>query len=321
MVYVRVTGRAIVNVHSANAEGSVGNYMGLTKMFILRRREKGYEITEDIVISGNMIKHWHAVRVSELLKSQGYSALCENCKRYIMYRSNLDYSDEYDFIKACAIEDLHGFLQPQRQVRRESIVKFAFMLPAEEMRAEYAAITHNRVFTDKTGAIPKGEQVMMVFKREYASGLYGFLSSMDLAYVGRPLADPDNPEKVLPLDERKLRAKCAVLALADILTGRFGAAASRAIPIIKTVELVCAVSKEPLPNLIHGFYCDYLEESARILKAAVDSSLIKNLKVFVYGEKAGEIFSKTLAQGLVESEGTVIKVLARAAEVVEQWLR
>ena len=54
MVYVRVTGRAVINVHTANAEGAVGNYMGLAKMFLIRRTSDGYSITEDVVISGNM---------------------------------------------------------------------------------------------------------------------------------------------------------------------------------------------------------------------------------------------------------------------------
>ncbi|MEM2168007.1 MAG: type I-A CRISPR-associated protein Cas7/Csa2, partial [Candidatus Bathyarchaeia archaeon] len=61
MVYVRVTGRALINIHSANAEGAVGNYMALSKMFIIREKGGGYEVSEEPVISGNMIKHWHAV--------------------------------------------------------------------------------------------------------------------------------------------------------------------------------------------------------------------------------------------------------------------
>ena len=321
MVYVRIAGRAVINVHSANAEGAVGNYMGLSKMFVVRRTNDGYEISEDAVVSGNMIKHWHAIRTIELLKSLGNDSLCESCKRFIMYRSTMEYDTEFDFIKACAIEDLHGFLQPARQVRRESIVKFAFMLPVEEMRAEYAAITHNRVVTTPEGKIPAEEQAMMVFKREHASGLYGFLCSMDLAYVGRPLADPDNANKTLPLEERKIRAKCAVLALADVLTGRFGAASSRALPVIRTVELVCAISKQPLPNLVHGFYKDYLPESARVLSAALSSGLVKDLKVLVYGDNVvRELKAADLPEGILVAGDSVAGTLIEAAKVVEEWL-
>ncbi len=320
MVFVRVTGRAIVNLHSANAEGSVGNYMPLSKMFIVRRGENGkYDIMEDIVISGNMMKHWHAVRTVEHLKEAGSNALCNSCKRFIMYRSNMEYDDEFDFVKECAIEDLHGFLQPNKQVRRESIVKFAFMIPVEEVRAEYAAVTHNRVFTDEAGKIPGAEQAMMVFKREYASGVYGFSCLMDLAYVGRPLSDPENSSKVLNSYERKLRAKSSILALADVLSGQFGASSSRALPIIQTIEFVCAVAKQPLPNLVHGFFRDYAEESCKILKATLDSKLIKDLKVFVAGDRIAKSFSE-LPGNVVNIESSFVEAIAKAAEVVEEWL-
>ncbi len=320
MVYIRVSGRAIVNIHSANAEGSVGNYMGLTKMFIVRRTQDGYNIVEDVVISGNMLKHWHAVRVVERLRDLKYKKLCKYCSRFVMYRSTLGFKDEYEFINACAIEDLHGFLQPDTQVRRESLVKFAFMIPIEEMRAEYASVTHNRVVVTEKGNIPAREQAMMVFKREYASGIYGFLCTMDLAYVGRPLADPLNPNKTLPLDDRKIRAKQAILALSDILTGRFGAAASRAIPTIKTEEFLGVISKQAIPNLIHGFYKDYIEESGRILKNIIENKGIENIKVYVSGNKPIAIMKKILPGEALEVCNSPLEALAKMAKVSETWL-
>ena len=342
MPYIRVTGRAIINLHSANAEGAVGNYMALTKMYVVRRTgnsEKPYEITEDVVISGNMIKHWHAVKTAERLIKAGYkNELCELCRRFVMFRTTLPENDEAAIIRRCAIEDLHGFLQAikkERAVRRESLIKFAFMLPIEELRTEYAAITHNRVVVTEKGYVPtreearklfKAERAMEVFKREYASGIYGFLATMDLAYVGRPLANPviEKDGKVVAnivlekKESRKIRAKTAVLALSDILTGRFGASSSRAIPIIRTVELICAVSKQPIPNLIHGFYMDYAEESSNVLKASLDSDLVKDLKIFVYGDKPVKAFEGVKLP--VEMTSSPMDAIVKVAEVVEEWL-
>jgi len=341
MPYVRVTGRAIVNLHSANAEGAVGNYMALSKMYIVRRTgnpERPYEVTEDIVISGNMIKHWHAIKTIERLVKDGHEDdLCELCRRFVMFRTTLPENDEANIIQRCAIEDLHGFLQAireERAVRRESIIKFAFMLPIEELRAEYTAITHNRVVVTRSGYVPsreearklfKAERAMEVFKREYASGVYGLACTMDLAYVGVPLANPiieENgkfrPNIVIDKNKRKIRAKTTVLALADILTGRFGAASSRATPIMRTTELICAVSKQPIPNLIHGFYMDYAEESSKVLSASLKSGLVKDLKVFVYGDKPVEALR---AEELpIEVVGSPMDALAEVARVVEEWL-
>ncbi|MEM4291990.1 MAG: hypothetical protein QXR50_04660, partial [Archaeoglobaceae archaeon] len=46
-----------------------------------------------------------------------------------------------------------------------------------------------------------------------------------------------------------------------------GASLSRAFPAAKVEELIVASSEEPLPALVHGFYKDYAEQTARILKA------------------------------------------------------
>ncbi len=320
MTYVRVTGRAIVNLHSANAEGAVGNYMALSKMYIVRRTDnsaKPYEIAEDVVVSGNMLKHWHAVKTVERLVETGYQGLCDFCRRFVMFRSpDKDVETEEGFIRRCAIEDLHGFLQPDQQIRRESIVKFAFMLPVEDLRAEYAAITHNRVVLAPEGKI-QAEEAMMIFKREYASGLYGFACTMDLAYVGVPLANPVEP--VLSVDERKLRAKAAMLALADLLTGRFGAASSRALPVMLTTELICAVAKQPLPNLVHGFFKDYADESARTLKAALDSGLVRDLRVFAVGDVPAKALA-VLPEDVVTVVESPVEAVVKATEVVEAWL-
>ncbi len=322
MVYVRVTGRALVNVHTANAEGAVGNYMALSKMFVVRRVDGGgYEVAEEPVISGNMIKHWHAVAAVELLKSWGYGALCDNCKRHVMYRSTLGtakgFNDEFDYVRECAIEDLHGFLDADKQIRRESLVKFSFMIPIEEQRAEYASITHNRVYTDEKGSIPAEEQAMMVMKREHASGIYGFLCSMDLAYAGCSLSDPN---KKLAANDQKIRAKAAIAALTELLSGHFGAAQARALPIVKVVELVCVGSRNPIPNAVHGFYRDYAEETADIIKAAIAQGLVKSedIKVAVVSPRVSGIFKERGVS--FEEAKTASEAITKIVEASDRWL-
>jgi CRISPR-associated protein Cst2 len=318
MVYVRTTGRALVNIHSANAEGAVGNYMALSKMFIVRRMEGGYDVSEEPVISGNMIKHWHAVATTELLKSWGYDKkICDNCKRHVMYRSILNKNKEFEYIEACAIEDLHGFLDTQTNVRRESIVKFSFMIPVEEQRSEYSSITHNRVFVDEEGKIPKEEQAMMVMKREHASGIYGFLCSMDLALAGVSLA---NPNEKLPPDERKIRTKAAIAALADMLSSHFGAAQARALPIIKMIEFIGVASKKPIPNIVHGFFMDYAEETASIIKTSIEQGLVKNDEIIVVtvGEKPKAILKG--ANIVIHDVKTVSEAIAKLMEASDKWL-
>ena len=322
MVYLRVTGRALINVHSANAEGAVGNYMALSKMFVIRRRGgREYEVSEEPVISGNMLKHWHAVAMVEILKSWGYDALCETCRRHVMYRSALSLGDEFEYIEKCAIEDLHGFLYtPPRNgetIRRESLVKFSFLIPVEDQRAEYSSITFNRVVTDERGSIPRREQAMMVMKREHASGIYGLLCSMDLAFAGTSLS---NPSKKLSPEHIKKRVGAAISALTNVLSGSFGAAQARSFPIIKVLELVCFVARKPIPNAIHGFYNDYTKETAKIVRASLSQGLVgeNDVKVVLVGKQVAEAFKES--QVAYEETETAAEAIARIAEVVNEWL-
>lgn len=316
MGFLRLSGRLILNVHTANAEGAVGNYMGLSKMFIVRRTPEGFDFVEEPVVSGNMVKHWHAVAFVELLKSWGYNGLCDNCRRHVMYRSTLNLTDEIDYIKKCAIEDVHGFLDAGTQIRRESLAKFSFLIPIEEERTEYEAVTHNRVVVNEKGAVPKEEQQMMVMKREHASGVYGFACTMDLAFVGRSLS---NPTKEIEDRERKVRAKAAVLALGNLFSGQVGAAQARALPIIRCIEAVCAVAQKPLPNLVHGFYADYIEETARILATfQKDYASDQETKIIAVGDKPTSILESA---GLkVEKARSLIEAVSRAAEEAPKWI-
>ncbi|MCS7385439.1 MAG: type I-A CRISPR-associated protein Cas7/Csa2 [archaeon GB-1867-005] len=316
MVYLRLTGRALINLHSANAEGAVGNYMSLSKMFVVRRTAEGIDVSEEPVISGNMVKHWHAVALVDLLKSWGYDKLCENCSRHVMFRSNLGLNDEIEYIEKCAIEDLHGFLDPNKQIRRESVCKFSFIIPVEDIRAEYSAVTHNRVVINEKGAVAT-EQAMMIMKREYASGLYGFGCTMDLTYAGR---SQSNPSKVIDVNERKIRIKAAILSLGHVFSGQVGAAQARALPIMKVTEAIILISKRPIPNAIHGFYMDYAEETAGILKALVEKGFLSegDFKVYAVGSEPAKALREV---GLVfEEKKSLSEAIACAAEDVEKWL-
>ncbi|MEM1542912.1 MAG: type I-A CRISPR-associated protein Cas7/Csa2 [Ignisphaera sp.] len=331
-MYVRVSGRAIINVHSGNAEGAVGGYIGLSRMSIVRRTANGYELSEEPVISGNMLKHWHAIAVTDLLLSQESSDLCNLCRQHVMFRSPHNYGSEFDYINNCAIEDLHGFLDPRSNIRRESLVKFSFMIPIEELSSLTAAITHNRVVLTPEGKIPKKEEAkklwgteeaaaMMVFKREHASGVYGFACAMDLTYVGRAISDPT--KVINDINKRRRRAKAALLGLINMISGQVGAAQARALPIIKTIEFVGFVSKNPIPNIIHGFYSDYIESSADLIKAwlsAQNPSANHTQVIVTKGRPLNVMIEKKLPKEFIVGVESAGEALTKIAELIDKWL-
>lgn len=317
-MYVRLCGRVRVNAASLNAQGTVGNLLEITKLRIIVKRGEVYEPVEVSAISGNTIKHWHFVHfIRQYLQNNGNN-LCEDCKRGIAFRTRFDMGDdEAEYIRNCAGEDVHGFLMPNRQVRRESLVKFSFLLPVEELfEHPIDTITHNRVIIDEKGKI-EGEAGMMIFKRQYASDIYGFSFLADLADVGLRLYSKER-KPVCDSDERKKRAKSAILAFIPILSGFLGANISRSLPVFQVEELLAAYSEKPLPLTIHGFFKNYAEESLRTIGEYCKISKSK-AKISFYGIKISEELIKEYKEEIeVKPHQAWQKIFGEIIEEIER---
>jgi len=313
-MYVRLAGRVRVNTASLNAQGTVGNVIELARAHILLRTEKGYELMEVPVVTGNSLKHWHFVHFVSMYTELDGKNLCEYCKRLIGYRSpDRDGKDEEYFVRKCAGEDVHGFLQPENNVRRESLVKISFLLPVEDLETRFDTITHNRVVVSERGTIERGERGMMLFKRQYASAVYGFSMVLDLEYVGRLLYDPSH-RAVVDDEEIRRRSKAALLALVPLLAGEIGASRSRAQPAWKVEELIAAWSQKPIPPLTHGHYKDYVEQSIRTLATYAKLSGV-SAQVITYGlskDTLSEV-KKIVEETKVEDKLTLLTLIEKGS--------
>jgi len=319
-MYVRMSGRILINSASLNAQGTVGNLTEITKLRIVVERNGSYEPIEVSTISGNTIKHWHFIHfVNQYLQSGGRK-LCSDCIRGISFRTRENRGDdEAEYIRECAGEDAHGFLMPERQVRRESLVKFSFLLPAEELfEHPVDTITHNRVIIDEKGKI-EGQAGMMVFKRQYASGLYGFSCLADIAHLGVRLYSAEK-KPVYENDERKRRAKSIVLAFIPILNGFLGANISRALPAFQLKELVVAYSENPLPLTTHGFFKNYVEESIHTIGEYCRGTRCKAY-ISTYGVEVLEELKKTYEDVIFfETYSTWQEIFMALKEHVEKMI-
>ncbi|MHA1609207.1 MAG: type I-A CRISPR-associated protein Cas7/Csa2 [Candidatus Njordarchaeales archaeon] len=315
MVFVRGTFRVVLNVHSLNTEGAVGNYNPLVKVLVVGRSGESWDIAEVNAVSGNMLKHWHAKHVAEIAKANGLP-LCDDCKRGVFYRTRIKANSEEEMIKKCVLDDLHGFLCTETTVKRESLIKLSFAIPVEEKIFGVVTVTHNRVVTEESGAIAR--EGMMPFKNEYASGLYAFAISMDLKYVGIPLANPDK-KAIDNEDERKIRAKLAIQALGHLLQGEVGAKQARAFPIARPVEALVVISKKPIPAPIHGYYKDYIIESLWSYIGLVNTELIANGDFEIHMYPQGLLKEKVEKLKIIEhnSIGSLVNHLLKK---VDEWL-
>ena len=279
-MFVRLAGRVEVNAASLNAQGTAGNLIELTKIRVVRFEGGAYHLVEVPAVTGNAVKHWHFTHFVNAYTMLGGQSLCEYCKRGMGYRSpDRNKESEGEFVRDCAGEDVHGFLQPERQVRRESLFKASFILPVEDAETGFDTVTHNRIVVDEQGRIAK--EGMMIFKRQYSSSIFGFLMSLDLGYVGRLLySEKHNP--VVDNDEVLRRGKAALVALLPLLAGEIGASRARALPAWRVKELLVAWSDKPIPQLAHGSYSDYVAASLGTL-AAYAKLLNAEVEVLAYG--------------------------------------
>jgi len=317
-VFIRLTAKMLVNVHDLNNEASVGYFTDIRKVKLIN--EAG-EVVEAPAVSGNMLKHWHFVYMKRALEEKGYEKLCSYCLNEEAFRIPQDdrrvsrlknpspAEIEEEIISTCAIEDLHGYLYPGKEVtsRRESLIKFSWLIPVLDSQSEIFTVTHNRVArgvvaeseaqktqqkaecrsndTAKRESEAQEIKQQMLFYKQYSSGLYGFSSCLDLAYVGVPFTREYIDEEklceraeagvsftsrkyVIDDSDRKLRMKSALEAFIPLLTGGFGASQCRSLPIIKIQELLAVYSKNPcLPNPTSAIYSNYINESISIYES------------------------------------------------------
>ncbi len=296
-MYVRISGRLLINAASMNAQGVVGNVVELTKIHLALPKDSGYDIVEVPAVTGNSLKHWHFVHFVEEYKRLGGSSLCRDCKRGIGYRTrDKKDEDEASYIKDCAGEDLHGFLMPDLQVRRESLIKFSFLVPVEDLlEHSIDTVTHNRVVIDEKGRI-EAEAAMMLFKRQYASSIYGISATLDLGLIGTRLYSADKSLTIDP-KEAVLRAKAALLAFIPMFSGKLGANMSRSLPAESVEQLLVASSNHPIPLLMNGMYLDYAERSVRTLNNYCKATGVK-ATLHTYRVKLPEDLVKSLAENV-----------------------
>lgn len=312
--YIRASGRIELQASVLTGLGAIGNYnQHATAKVIVNG--KLYEVP---VMTGNALKHWHSVYLAEVYEALGGQNLNELCRRGIglrgyevdtQYPNLTEANSECEAIKDVC-NDIHGFLvakKEKRPFKRDSLFKASFLVPVlteENVKiASKFAVQHNRVIPSqmgveesKTSEAKSGgkteEAIMMIFKQEYATALYGFAIGANLGLTLTPLYDDSKNCSLEMQDinrEKSLRVKAAIIALINLLMGP-GSKQARALPIVRLRELVVAVSNIPIPNLVHGSYPDYVKESLEIMRAyasALDGENIK-INIMCYGVECSD---------------------------------
>jgi CRISPR-associated protein Cst2 len=301
--FLTVAAKLVLNVHDLNNEGSIGNVTDIRTIRMVD--ENGKEIGEVPAVSGRMLKHWHLAYMlrEELSLSNTSQKLCPKCRDWKPDRQS-DAHDESTGVESCVICDTHGFLSTakvQAPPRRTSCVSFSWLLPIIGVDSSSKQVIHSRVepsgkieethdkLSEERTEPSEGEEevetktaetktAQMIFYKSYASSIYGFVSSIDLSRIGKPLVGNTS----LVDGEIKRRRQMTVRALLPMVTGAFGASQSHALPHTKCLGVLAALSDTttPLPNLVSPIYSNGFWESVNMLKAFGNT----NVKYWGYGE-------------------------------------
>ena len=271
-----------LNVHDLNNETTAGNVTDIRMMEFLDENGKKKEAP---AVSGRMLKHWHYEAMRQLINSNNYQLpLCTGCKvgepiRPGEIRNNKLVQvakPERDALTSCCICDIHGYLIAQGasvegeggvSARRTSRAFFSWLMPIlGEFASKHKQVIHTRVSQQQEMA--SGEAAaQMIFNKSYASGIYAFVSALDVERIGLVelnLGNSDNSDVYAVSDDngRKDRIKVAIEAYRYLISGQIGASLSHAIPHMNPLEILVAYSKEgPLPFPVSPMYSDYITKT------------------------------------------------------------
>jgi len=263
-----------LNVHDLNNEAGAGNVTDIRIMEFLD--ENGNRI-EAPAVSGRMLKHWHYEGMRKLCHKQNLP-LCDSCKigepvrpATLTTDNKLSHQEAIDegtveVIRKCCICDIHGFLAAigTTSERRSSRAMFSWLMPAISIPSKQ--VIHSRV---KSGKDFQEEALtsQMPFNKSYASGIYAFVSALDVDRVGlvelnigtaTPYAINDN--------DRKERIKVAIEAYRFMISGQIGASLSHAMPHGNPLEILVAYSESgPLPFPVSPIYSDYISKTVGLM--------------------------------------------------------
>lgn len=301
--YLTLAAKVQLNVHDLNNEAVAGNVTDIRMISFL---DSDNQIIEAPAVSGRMLKHWHYESMRKIIDSFYKDIpLCQSCEIGEPLRpgrlnekdsKKIEQNDksEIEIISSCAICDVHGFLIAQTSnsdsqadqntsasnksgkkskkssgtsSRRNSRVLFSWLLPVIGAETTRNQVIHSRV-TSQTSQEEGEKSSQMIYSKSYASGVYGFVSALDVKRIGFSETSllKNRDEAYIDENSRKSRAEVAIEAYRLMLTGQMGASLSHALPHAKPLEiLVCYSHIKPVPFPVSPIYQGYLKETAGIL--------------------------------------------------------
>lgn len=329
LVYsVSISGRAILDLHALNNEGSEGNQLNTRQVYIVTGSSSNPEPARVNAISGDMLKHIQSEHFRRL--AQHYNLpLSQGAQIGNANRINWDFdnSDEakkagkipdpqlMDYIiRSCALTDAAGILVTanNKSTPRKSLIEFGWTvgLPGVTKTESYL---HTKFVADSGQEKKSSDGSNLgqnLFHRPASSGVYAVVCHIELARVGYndiaqhyPQGLQDDAEQG---DSRRARARVLLESVLYTFLQMDGAHRNTQAPHLVDFEGVIAVSSSvvPAPSFsgLHSEYRTQIERIAaglnKLHDAAIELHPFDSLGEFT--EKMGAIIAHTQPYRLPE---------------------
>ena len=291
-----ICGRATIDMHSLNNEGSEGNQIATRMVNVYDEAGKLAAVN---AISGDMFKHIQAEHLFHLSRNSGLK-LCSGCQRFSANRILDDdtFLNSFDkntpdnkiittMVQTCAIDDVEGILvtAKNKSTPRKSIVEFGWVVGIPEFNTtdNYFHVKYvsdsgaqsagdsesdsgSKNSDDSNSAGDSGANLgQNIFHRPANSGIYAVVAGVEVSRLG---FNDISQAYAIDDDERNQRYQTLIESLLCTFVEPNGAMRSAQNPHLVNFEGVVSLSTKILPApTVSPLNAEYKDEIRRVADA------------------------------------------------------
>lgn len=281
---IAISGRAILDLHALNNEGSEGNQLNTRQVYIVTGKREPARVN---AISGDMLKHIQVDHFRRLAQHYGLP-LSQGAQIGNANRINWDFDNSDDakkagsqkdpalmdyIIKTCALTDVAGILVTanNKSTPRKSLVEFGWTVGLPEI-TKTESYLHTKYVADSGQEKKSSDGSNLgqnLFYRPASSGVYAVVCHVELARIAYNDIAQHYPDGIADVvekgDSRTKRAQTLLESVLYTFLQLDGAHRNTQAPHVAGFEGVIAVSSGVMPApAFSGLHDEYRIQLQRI---------------------------------------------------------
>ncbi|AFK51441.1 CRISPR-associated autoregulator, DevR family [Thermogladius calderae 1633] len=343
--------RVAVNAEALNMAEAVGNYTRHRKAPVVLKTENGYTVVYVPAVSGESLAHSYQLLLAQIAKERGLPVTRMDELGYFLkfsddtvvttfyggeltrvtgsasvdqwLKSANAAAIEKAFVKASVVADVAGFLYTPKTVKRNSAIRFSYMLPTLDAIEGGGVAVVPQLHTRYSPPELAGAQKL--FYIESGTAVYTFSAELVASDISRLYYGELDQDLKKQAPERAKAAVDALIAMVDGMV--FGAKRSRYTPVWEVKSLVASLSKGPVefvtsPGITRDYIKKTYERAVSLTKILNEKGSKETINIFAYnGEGLEEpTVAGQLKDVTFEKASTHTEALEKAREKLAKLL-